>query len=497
MDKMRRALGLVLSIALTFTMFFAVLPQGNTVYADTGAITTFVTRLYEVCLDRAPDQSGLNNWVTNLSSGQVSGYDASSAFVFSNEFQGRNLDNTAFVTCLYRAILGREPDNSGLNSWVNSLNGGSTRRAVFDGIITTNEWVSLCQSYGIAPGVTVTSNNTSTSGVDGFINRLYSGFLGRNADNSGLSSWRSRLTGGRMTGINAAHSFMNSSEFQTRASSMSNSQLVTVFYETFLGRTPTSAEVSSYTSRMGNSLSTNLEMLFLNFANSDEFISYCTNNGIIPGAGNGASMISDAEVTQFFSNSVIIGSSVTEGFNMYFNSRGRGIMGELNVCARVSYSLLNDAASRTSYLPMYNGTPMRARDVIRNSGAQAAFICMGTNDIAGNVVQRYCNYLDDIRSVNPNTIIFVEACTPSRDDHPANSDIRALNEAMEQYCTDHPGFYFIDTFTPFIDGSGRMAARYSSDGNVHMTMAGYARWCEVLSDYVREFIYEQRIAGNF
>ena len=61
-------------------------------------------------------------------------------------------------------------------------------------------------------------------------------------------------------------------------------------------------------------------MLFLSFANSDEFVSYCESRGIVPGAGNGASIISDADVTALFSNSLLIGSSTTVGFNLYFNS---------------------------------------------------------------------------------------------------------------------------------------------------------------------------------
>ena len=92
---------------------------------------------------------------------------------------------------------------------------------------------------------------------------------------------------------------------------MNNSSIVTVFYSTFLGRNPSSSEISSYTSRMGNSLNSNLEMLFLNFANSEEFINYCTSRGIIPGAGDGASVISDADVIEFFDNAVLIGNSVS------------------------------------------------------------------------------------------------------------------------------------------------------------------------------------------
>lgn len=146
---------------------------------------------------------------------------------------------------------------------------------------------------------------------------------------------------------------------------------------------------------------------------------------------------------------------------------------------------------------MLNGTPMRARDIIRNSGRRYAFICMGTNDIAGGVVQRYYSYLDDIRSVNPNTIIFIEACTPSMDNHPSNSDINALNVALRQYCETHTGFYYIDTNTPLLDSSGRLASQYCSDGNVHISYSGYSRWINTLTEYARQYIYEQRITGSY
>ena len=169
----------------------------------------------------------------------------------------------------------------------------------FQGFTGSSEWASLCSSYGISSGASssTSSQNEASSGVTDFVNRLYSGFLGRSSDPAGLSDWSNKISSGRTTGYAAAYDFMNSSEFRSRASSMSNTALVTVFYNTFLGRNPSATEVASYTSMMGNNLNANLEMLFLNFANSDEFISFCTSNGIVPGTGDGASVISDADVT--------------------------------------------------------------------------------------------------------------------------------------------------------------------------------------------------------
>lgn len=486
----KKLLSLVIAICVVFSVFTCVSADSNS------GVEGFVTRLYEVCLDRTPDQAGLDSWTGNLRSGAVTGSEAARGFIFSSEFTSRNLDNNAFVTCLYNTMFGRGADEAGLSYWTQRLNSGASREQVFNGFVGSSEWASICSSYGINPGSASSGSSSANAGIDEFVSHMYSGFLGRTADPVGLSDWRGRLSSGRTTGFEAAYGFMHSQEFLSRASSMSNTAIVTVFYNTFLGRNPSASEVSSYTSRMTSNLNANLEMLFLSFANSDEFVSYCESRGIVPGAGNGASIISDADVTALFSNSLLIGSSTTVGFNLYFNSYGRGIMGDVMVCSRVSYSLLNDMTTRTSYIPMLNGTPMRARDLIRTSGAPYAFICMGTNDIQNGVVQRYCTWLDDIRSVNPDTVIFIEACTPSLDNHPNNRDIRALNEGMREYCDTHAGFYFIDIYTPLADSNGVLQSRYCSDGNVHITYAGYAEWIDTLADYVREYIYEQRIAGN-
>ena len=494
----RKLLSILLALSLSVSIVFGA-GIGKRVNADTTeGVEGFVTRLYEICLERAPDQGGFNNWVNSLTSGRVSGSQAARGFLFSNEFQRRNLDNRTFVITLYRTMFGREADDAGLSAWTQSLNEGSSREQVFNGFVGSSEWSQICASYGISTGASSSSSSTSqgSSDINAFVSRLYSGFLGRSADPTGLADWSSKLSSGSTTGFEAAYGFMHSSEFMGRAATMSPTTLVTVFYNTFLGRNPSTTEVASYTARMGSNLNSNLEMLFLSFANSDEFISYCENSGIIPGAGNGASIISDAAVTSLFNDALLIGSSTTVGFNLYFNSYGRGIMGDVTVCSRVSYSLLNDMTTRTSYIPMLDGVPMRARDLIRNSGCRYAFICMGTNDIQNGVVERYCTWLDDIRSVNPNVVIFIEACTPSLDNHPSNSDIRALNAGMQQYCNTHSGFYFIDTYTPLADSNGVLQSRYCSDGNVHITYAGYAVWIDTLAEYARQYIYEQRIAGN-
>jgi len=354
---MKRIISAVLTVAIAISFVFTGFAK-NEVVADTAGIQGFVTRLYQLCLNREPDPVGFEYWTSRLSSGEVTGSKCAYGFIFSNEFNNRNTDNSTYVTYLYRILLNREPDGVGLPYWTAMLGEDSTRLDIFKGFVNSQEWIGICNTYGITVG----------------------------------------------------------------------------------NDYPISTEVT------------------------------------------------DEDIQNFFSRAVLIGNSVTTGFDLYFNAYGRGNMGNVRVCARGSYSLLNDKTNRTDYLPRLNGTPMRARDIIRNSGCDYAFICMGTNDLYGDAAGRYYEYLDDIRAYNPNVIIFVESCTPNHQDSPRNSDINALNAAMVQYCDAHDNVYYVDVATPLRDSTGHLATEYCSDGGVHITYAGYAVWINTLEEYARDWL---------
>ncbi len=111
----------------------------------------FVTRFYQQCLGRNPDQPGLDSWVDNLLNGSQSGSDVAYGFVFSDEFVNRNTTNEDFVTILYRAFFDRDPDAAGYSAWIGNLYGGTGRSDVLNGFVSSREFENLCQRYGIAP----------------------------------------------------------------------------------------------------------------------------------------------------------------------------------------------------------------------------------------------------------------------------------------------------------------------------------------------------------
>lgn len=135
----------------------------------TDGATKFVTNLYVNALNRQPDEAGLNNWVNQLTSKKTGGANVAQGIVFSQECINRNLNNDAWITMLYPAVLGRPADAAGKQNWVNQLNAGVKRDQVFYNFVTSSEFATYCKSCGIAvgsiPAPTTTAKPTITPTV--------------------------------------------------------------------------------------------------------------------------------------------------------------------------------------------------------------------------------------------------------------------------------------------------------------------------------------------
>lgn len=112
-------------------------------------VTAFVTRLYETCMGRPADPTGLDYWVKRLVNGQATGTDAVVYFCNSAEFAAKNLSDSEFVTVLYTAVMGRNAEESGVNYWAGQLAKGATRTSVVESFAKSAEFGRICESYGI------------------------------------------------------------------------------------------------------------------------------------------------------------------------------------------------------------------------------------------------------------------------------------------------------------------------------------------------------------
>jgi len=122
-----------------------------------------IARLYSAAFDRAPDLPGLSFWedvysrsissaaksagyyVALAQTNTGSGGSIAAGFMQSSEFQNKYgaLNDSAFVNLLYQNVLGRAPDQAGLDFWVNQLGPAhQTREVVLVGFAESPENVA-------------------------------------------------------------------------------------------------------------------------------------------------------------------------------------------------------------------------------------------------------------------------------------------------------------------------------------------------------------------
>ena len=84
-------------------------------------LTAIVTKMYADTLNRAPDAAGLSYWVGLLRNGTFTVAKVASLFYSSKEYYSTYAGNTpsSWVTLLYKKLLNRDPDASGLQFWIN------------------------------------------------------------------------------------------------------------------------------------------------------------------------------------------------------------------------------------------------------------------------------------------------------------------------------------------------------------------------------------------
>ena len=207
-------------------------------------------------------------------------------------------------------------------------------------------------------------------------------------------------------------------------------------------------------------------------------------------------------VDVFLSQSAFVGNSVGEGLTMYNNAKGKVPLGNATMLTRVSYSFYADKNSMSKYIPKYAGTPMRAKDAIKQSGSQYEFICMGTNDLVGNssaenAFAKYQEYLSGILAENPYVTIFIESCTPTRPgSNVDNAKVTTFNAYMKSYCDKFPNMNYVDIATPLMDETGYLAAGLSSDGSLHLTNKAYEIWANTIRAYITNFLALRSAAAS-
>lgn len=199
-------------------------------------VEDFVTRMYEVTLDRTPDAEGLSTWTMGLLQGKFTGQDIAKGFIMSKELTAKNLDDGAYVDVLYQAFFGRAADAAGKQTWVDLLEAGKSREFVLAGFVNSEEFDALCAEYGIIRGTMEVTKEyeVSKEGIQSFVERLYSKVLGRSGDATGIETWVNVIAGSTMSAEEVSKKFFFSEEYLLK--NTSDEDFVKTLYQTFMDR---------------------------------------------------------------------------------------------------------------------------------------------------------------------------------------------------------------------------------------------------------------------
>ena len=121
----------------------------------------------------------------------------------------------------------------------------------------------------------------STTGVEGFVKRLYSICLEREPDLSGFNNWCNNLAEGVIPGAYAAEGFLNSPEFKNH--NYSNEDYITILYRLFFDREPDEGGFTNWMNAMTYQNFSKEKVLY-EFVDSKEWANTCASFGIMSGS---------------------------------------------------------------------------------------------------------------------------------------------------------------------------------------------------------------------
>jgi lysophospholipase L1-like esterase len=177
------------------------------------------------------------------------------------------------------------------------------------------------------------------------------------------------------------------------------------------------------------------------------------------------------EQNLLFRNVVLVGDSITEGFEVerYFPGRrvlNRGIGGDV-----IGNGLPADDP---------RGVLRRLDDSVYDCAATDVFLMIGINDLnSGRTVagmeEGYRDLLKQIKARVPGVKVHVQSLLPTRaGSAKQNEPVRQFNARLRKLAAEF-GYDYVDLHTLFKDEQGELKAEFTADG-LHLTDPGYQVW---------------------
>ncbi|MGN1024747.1 MAG: GDSL-type esterase/lipase family protein [Lachnospiraceae bacterium] len=176
----------------------------------------------------------------------------------------------------------------------------------------------------------------------------------------------------------------------------------------------------------------------------------------------------------YLQDAILIGNSRMKGFVLYSG------VPNLQAVVGVGWRVADYATKKKIAI---NGKKYTGPEAIRLFSFNKAYINFGLNDLTDKESSFVANYkaiIEDVKSVNPNAVIYINSILPvnpsAKKKYPKVNQARidTLNADLRQLAIDE-GCVYLDTASVFKDDSGHMADGLTSDG-VHVNQASMYLW---------------------
>ncbi len=181
---------------------------------------------------------------------------------------------------------------------------------------------------------------------------------------------------------------------------------------------------------------------------------------------------------EYFTNTVFIGDSLTDGFRMH-----AGLADATFLCG--TSMTVSGLATRE----WQNGLTMLDR--IRQGGFKKVYIMLGINE---NIVEEYkdafiksySELIDTVKASNPDAVIYIQSILPvtasrDADGRITNAVINSFNDGLYDLSLEKEVFY-LDINKSLVDTNGQLPEEAATDG-VHFKKDYYLKWLDYLKTH--------------
>ena len=135
------------------------------------------------------------------------------------------------------------------------------------------------------------------------------------------------------------------------------------------------------------------------------------------------------------------------------------------------------------------GILYRLDEVVKRKPSKL-FLLIGINDISRGIpdeviMENIFSMVGRIKGGSPKTKIYIQSILPTNNSFPdfpnhKNKDehVVTVNAQLQKY-GDRLGYTYVNLYSKFLDSESRLDAKYSTDG-LHLNLAGYLHWVEIL-----------------